>query len=59
MIRFSLGELLIYECAVTLSISAECFYTSYQLRDDSDIRNQGAVNKLANSVFKDTTEDGT
>ena len=58
MLRLSLGALLVYECAVTLSISAECFYMSYQLRDDSDIRNQGAINKLSNFIFKDSTEDG-
>ena len=44
---------------VTLSISIECFYTSSKLRGDCDIRIQGATNKLANFIFKDTTEDGT
>ena len=59
MTLFSLVELLIYEFGVTLSISIEYFYTSSKLRGDSDIRIQGATNKLANFIFKDSTEDGT
>ena len=59
MILFSLVELLVYAFGVTLFISIECLYMSAKLRGDSDIRIQAATNKLANFIFKDTTEDGT